>query len=338
LNFIHDKDVSEVKSKKMKYQDLVLPKKIEIDKATLTESYGKFIAEPFERGYGHTLGNSLRRLLLSSIEGAAVTAVRINGAMHEYTTLKGVKEDVLEILLNLKALRFKMYSPGPEKLYLRVSKREGEVRAKDIQLNENVKIVNSEQLIATLDSGGQLEMEIEVSRGRGYLLTEKQKRENLPVGTMLLDVAFSPVKKVHYEVENARVGQIIEYDRLILEIWTDGTVGPVDALAYAAKILRDSASIFIPYEEEEIEKKEKVLEETKPLDERLREILNQSVEIIELSVRVSNCLKNAQIKTIGELVRKSEEELLAYRNFGRKSLEELKMRLKELGLGLGMEV
>lgn len=320
----------------MKYQDLVLPKKIEFDKEKFTDIYGKFIAEPFERGYGHTLGNSLRRLLISSIEGAAVTAVRIKGAMHEFSTLKGVKEDALEILLNLKQLRFKVYSPGPEILHLKVNKREGEIYGKDVQLNNNVEIVNPDQLIATLDSDGELEMEIEVSRGRGYLPVEKQKRENIPVGTILLDALFSPVKKVHYEIETARVGQIVDYDRLILEIWTDGTIKPGDALSYAAKILKDSASIFIHYEEEKEEKP--ILEEAKLVDEKLKEILNQPVEIIELSIRASNCLKNAQIKTIGELVRKKDEELLAYRNFGRKSLEEVKIRLKELGLSLGMEV
>ncbi|HCJ65880.1 MAG TPA: DNA-directed RNA polymerase subunit alpha [Elusimicrobia bacterium] len=320
----------------MKYMELILPKKIEFEKGTLNDSYGKFIAEPFERGYGHTLGNSLRRLLLSSIEGAAVTAVRIKGVLHEFSTLKGVKEDVLEILFNLKNLRFKIYSPGPEILLLKVSKKDGPIYGKDIQLNNNVEIVNPEQLIVTIDSDGEIEMEIEVSRGRGYLPAEKQKRENLPLGTILLDASFSPVKKVHYEVENARVGHITDYDRLILEIWTDGTIKPQDVLAYAAKILKDSATIFISYEEAEEEKR--ALEEVKPLDEKLREILNRPVEIIELSIRASNCLKSAEIKTIGELVRRKEEELLAYRNFGRKSLEEVKSKLKELGLSLGMEV
>jgi len=320
----------------MKYRELVLPKKVEFEKETLNDCYGKFIADPFERGYGHTLGNSLRRLLLSSIEGAAVTAVRIKDVLHEFSTIKGVKEDVLEILFNLKKLRFKVYSPGPEILFLKVNKRDGAVYAKDIQVNNNVEIVNPEQLIVTLDSDGELEMEIEVSRGRGYLPAEKQKRENLPLGTILLDALFSPVRKVNYEVENARVGQITDYDRLILEIWTDGTIKPQDTLAYAAKILKDSATIFIPYEEKEEEKH--VLEEVKPLDEKLREILSQPVEVIELSIRASNCLKDAGIKTIGELVRKKDEDLLAYRNFGKKSLEEVKNKLKELGLSLSMEV
>lgn len=320
----------------MKYRELVLPKKVEFEKETLNDSYGKFIAEPFEQGYGHTLGNSLRRLLLSSIEGTAVTAARIKNVLHEFSTLKGVKEDVLEILFNLKKLRFKVYSPGPEILFLKANKKNGAVYGKDIQVNNNVEVVNPDQLIATLDSDAELEMEIEVSRGRGYLPAEKQKRENLPLGTILLDASFSPVKKVHYEVENARVGHITDYDRLVLEIWTDGTIKPQDALAYAAKILKDSAVIFIPYEETEEEKG--VLEEVKPLDEKLREILNQPIEVIELSIRASNCLKSEEIKTIGELVRKKEEELLAYRNFGRKSLEEVKSKLKELGLSLGMEV
>lgn len=320
----------------MKYIELVLPRRVEAEKDTLKDNYGKFIAEPFERGYGHTLGNSLRRLLLSSIEGAAVTAVKIKNVLHEFATIKGVKEDVMGILLNLKNLRFKLYSPGPEILFLKVNKRDGAVYGKDIQLNNNVEIVNPDLLIATVDSDAELEMEIEVSRGRGYLPLEKQRRENLPLGTILLDAIFSPVRKVNYEIENARVGQITDYDRLVLEIWTDGTIKPQDALAYAAKILKDSAGFFIPYEEEEEEKH--ILEEIKPLDEKLREILNQPVEIIELSIRSANCLKAAGIKTIGELVRKKEEDLLACRNFGKKSLDEVKSKLKDLGLSLGMEV
>ncbi len=320
----------------MKYIELVLPRRVEAEKDTLKDNYGKFIAEPFERGYGHTLGNSLRRLLLSSIEGAAVTAVKIKNVLHEFATIKGVKEDVMGILLNLKNLRFKLYSPGPEILFLKVNKRDGAVYGKDIQLNNNVEIVNPDLLIATVDSDAELEMEIEISRGRGYLPLEKQKRENLPLGTILLDAIFSPVRKVNYEIENARVGQITDYDRLVLEIWTDGTIKPQDALAYAAKILKDSAGFFIPYEEEEEEKH--ILEEIKPLDEKLREILNQPVEIIELSIRSANCLKAAGIKTIGELVRKKEEDLLACRNFGKKSLDEVKSKLKDLGLSLGMEV
>lgn len=320
----------------MKYIELVLPRRVEAEKDTLKDNYGKFIAEPFERGYGHTLGNSLRRLLLSSIEGAAVTAVKIKNVLHEFATIKGVKEDVMGILLNLKNLRFKLYSPGPEILFLKVNKRDGAVYGKDIQLNNNVEIVNPDLLIATVDSDAELEMEIEVSRGRGYLPLEKQRRENLPLGTILLDAIFSPVRKVNYEIENARVGQITDYDRLVLEIWTDGTIKPQDALAYAAKILKDSAGFFIPYEEEEEEKH--IFEEIKPLDEKLREILNQPVEIIELSIRSANCLKAAGIKTIGELVRKKEEDLLACRNFGKKSLDEVKSKLKDLGLSLGMEV
>lgn len=319
----------------MKYIELVLPRRVEAEKDTLKDNYGKFIAEPFERGYGHTLGNSLRRLLLSSIEGAAVTAVKIKNVLHEFATIKGVKEDAMGILLNLKNLRFKLYSPGPEILFLKVNKRDGAVYGKDIQLNNNVEIVNPDLLIATVDSDAELEMEIEVSRGRGYLPLEKQRRENLPLGTILLDAIFSPVRKVNYEIENARVGQITDYDRLVLEIWTDGTIKPQDALAYAAKILKDSAGFFIPYEEEE---KKHILEEIKPLDEKLREILNQPVEIVELSIRSANCLKAAGIKTIGELVRKKEEDLLACRNFGKKSLDEVKSKLKELGLSLGMEV
>src|SRR3989338_5262296 len=235
----------------MKLQDFILPEKIEFEKEKLSDRYGKFVAEPFERGYGHTIGNSLRRILLSSLEGAAVTAVRVQGAPHEYSVVRGVQEDVMEIILNLKRLRFKMYSQNPETLKLSVS-RKGEVTAEDFQPNQNVEVINKDLVIAHLDPGGKLDLEVEVSRGRGYLPSERNSRPGRPIDSIAADALFSPVTKVYYEVENARVGQITDYDRLILEVWTDGSIAPIDAMAYSAKILKDSLSVFIPVEEEKI--------------------------------------------------------------------------------------
>ena len=311
---------------------LVLPQRLETDSASLTDKYGRFTAEPFERGYGHTIGNSLRRILLSSLEGAAVTAVRVKGALHEFTSLKGVREDVIHVILNLKKLRVKLYSQGPETLRLKI-KRQGEIYAKDIEPNNQVEILTPDLVIATLDDGVEIDMEIEVSKGRGYVPAERLKKEGQPLGTIPVDALFSPVSKVHYEVENARVGQMTDYDKLIVEVWTDGSVTPGDALAYSAKILKDSLSTFITFDEqadEPIQAQAKTEESAK-----LDELLSQPVDIIELSVRAFNCLRVAKIKTIGELVSKSEDELLSYKNFGKKSLDEIKDRLKELGLSLG---
>lgn len=313
-------------------QGLVLPQRLEVDQATLTNTYGRFVAEPFEKGYGHTTGNSLRRILLSSLEGAAVSSVRVKGAMHEFTSLKGVREDVIHILLNLKKLRVKLYGQGPETLVLKI-RRQGEILARDIEANNQVEILTPDLVIATLDDGADLEIEMEVSKGRGYVSSERLKKEGQPLGTIPLDALFSPVSKVHYEVENARVGQMTDYDKLIVEIWTDGSVTPGDALAYSAKILKDSLSIFITFDEQEVAPAAAPVrsEESAKMDE----LLSQPVDIIELSVRASNCLKVAKIKTIGELVSKSEEELLSFKNFGKKSLDEIRDRLKEMGLGLG---
>lgn len=313
-------------------QGLILPQRLEIDQATLTDQYGKFVAEPFERGYGHTIGNSLRRILLSSMEGAAVSAVRVKGAMHEFTSLKGIREDVIHIIMNLKKLRVKLYNDGPETLRLKIQ-RAGEIYAKDIEANSQVEILTPDLVIATLDHGVEIEMEMEVSKGRGYVPAERLKKEGQPLGTIPVDALFSPVSKVHYEVENARVGQMTDYDKLVLEIWTDGSVTPGDALAYSAKILKDSVTTFITFDEEEVAPIQAQIksEESAKIDE----LLQQQVDIIELSVRASNCLKVAKIKTIGELVSKSEDELLSYKNFGKKSLDEIRERLKEMGLGLG---
>lgn len=339
----------------MNYKELILPQRLQVDEKTMTDRYAKFVAEPYERGYGHTVGNSLRRVLLSSLEGAAVTACRVEGARHEYSTLPGVREDVLNILMNLRKLRFKIFSNGPENVYLQV-KKEGPVKAGQVQVTSNVEVANPDLVLANLEGGGKVEMEIEVSKGRGYVTSEELRAQGRwPAGFMPVDALFSPVTKVHYDVENARVGQITDYDRLILEIWTDGTLSPQDALIRSTKLLRESLSIFLPEEEEQATQ---VAASELPgpedladgglgdgtagpgvvLDDKLKELLNQPVEMIELSSRASNCLKVAKIRTVRELVQKKDGELLSVKNFGRKSLEEIKDRLREMGLSLGMKV
>jgi len=330
------------------YKELILPQKLSVEEKTATDSYAKFVAEPYERGYGHTVGNSLRRVLLSSLEGAAVTGIRIEGARHEYQALTGVREDVMSILMNLKKLRVKLFSNGPETVYL-TAKKEGSVTAALIQENSNVEVINKDLHLATLEPGGKLDMEIEISRGRGYVPAEDiQAHANWPAGYLPVDALFSPVVKVHYDVENARVGQVTDYDRLILEVWTDGSISPADALIRSSKLLRESLKIFIPEEEfseqapagEPFEGGGETLGagDGASLDVKLQEVLGQSVDMIELSSRASNCLKVARIKTIRELVVRREEELLAVKNFGKKSLDEIKDRLKDLGLTLGMQV
>jgi DNA-directed RNA polymerase subunit alpha len=326
----------------MRLKDLVLPQSLEYDQDTLTDTYGRFYAEPFEKGYGHTIGNSLRRILLSSLEGCAITAVKIDGVVHEYSSMKGVREDVVTILLNLKQLRFKLQTPEPEVLRLSV-KGDRVVRAKDIEPNANVEILTPELPIATLDTAGEINMQLWVARGRGYVSADRHSRESYPADTLMLDALFSPVIKVHYDVENSRVGQVTDYDRLLLDVWTDGSVAPGDAIAYSAKILKDSLSIFITFEEEEVAVAETsvapAIAASGSADvERLRELLNQPVDIIELSVRANNCLKAAKIRTIGELVSRKEDELLSYKNFGKKSLDEIRERLSELNLSLGMDL
>src|SRR5471032_509922 len=306
----------------MAYKELILPQKLSVDEKTMSDNYAKFVAEPYERGYGHTVGNALRRVLLSSLEGAAVTAVRIEKATHEYQALPGVKEDVMNVLLNLKKLRVKLFSNGPETVFLAVSK-EGVVTAKDIQGNANVEVVNKDLVIAHLEAGGKIDMEIEISKGRGYVPAEELRQQNQwAAGFLPVDALFSPVVKVHYDVENARVGQVTDYDRLILEIWTDGSLNPAEALIQSSKLLRESLNIFIPEEEQQAEAaaaggfdgaSEAGATDVAiaGLDPKLREILNQPIEMIELSSRASNCLKVARIRTIGELVGKRDEELLA---------------------------
>jgi DNA-directed RNA polymerase subunit alpha len=328
------------------YKELILPQKLSVDEKTMTDHYAKFVAEPYERGYGHTVGNSLRRVLLSSLEGAAVTAVRFEGARHEYQALSGVREDVINILLNLKKLRVKLFSNGPELIYLS-AKKEGPVTAKMIQENSNVEIVNKDLILANVEPGGKLDMEIEISKGRGYVPAEEVQQMqggSWPHGFLPVDALFSPVMKVHYDVEASRVGQVTDYDRLILELWTDGSITPVDALIKSSKLLRESLKIFIP--EEELAEQGAGFEggqgeagtDGATLDGKGVEVLDQPVDMIELSSRASNCLKVARIHTIRELVSRREEELLAVKNFGKKSLDEIKDRLKDMGLSLGMQV
>jgi DNA-directed RNA polymerase subunit alpha len=318
----------------MKIKDLEKLRKLVLDEKTATAFYCRLTAEPFERGYGHTIGNSLRRVLLSSIEGAAITSVKITGALHEFAVLKGVKEDVAQIVLNLKRIRVKLHSGGPERLYLKV-KKAGKVTAKDIESNSSVEIMNPEQEIANIDNGTVLELEMEVSLGRGYVLAEELKSNKRSVGTILLDSLFSPVTKVNYEVENTRVEQTLNYDRLVIEIWTDGSIAPKDALIKSAKILRNSLVIFTgdSVEPEEIENasesNDKVVEEG---------IFGQSINIMDLSTRASNSLKNAGVETIGDLVNIKKEDILNFDNFGKRSFEEIKRKLEELELTIGMGV
>jgi len=319
----------------MRLKDFQMPRKLICDEESSGDTYSKFMAEPFEKGYGHTIGNSIRRILLSSLEGAAVTGVKIKGVMHEFSTIPGVVEDVTQIILNLKSLRFKLYSEGPERIYLKATKK-GEVTAKDIELNSNIEILNPSTHIATLDKDTNLEMEIEISKGRGYLPAEQNPRANQELGVISVDAIFTPVLRVNYNVENARVGRSIDYDRLILEIWTDGSVKPVDALAYAAKILKDSLNIFIGFEEQP-EEEEKPSEKEKT-EEVLESVLALPVNIIELTVRSINCLNRAKIKIIEDLVKQTEDKLLGFRNFGKKSLNEIKKKITELGKQKGVEL
>ncbi len=315
------------------WRDLIKPKTLEIEKETLGQMYGKFSCEPLERGFGTTLGNSLRRVLLSSLQGAAITAVKIDGALHEFQTLPDVVEDVTDIVLNLKEVLIKMDDMKPK--VIRLDKEgEGKVTAGDITAIDGVKILNPDQPIATLARGGKLHMELLVQMGRGYVPAERNKTATMSVGTIPIDALFAPVKKVNYIVTHARVGQQTDYDKLTLEVWTDGSVTPEDAVAYSAKILKDQLSIFINFEETEEPVEETVSEEAAKMNENL----DKSVDELELSVRSANCLQNANIRYIGELVQKTEAEMLKTKNFGRKSLKEIKEILAEMGLSLGMKL
>ncbi|MBI5042396.1 MAG: DNA-directed RNA polymerase subunit alpha [Nitrospirae bacterium] len=318
----------------IKLKDFQIPKRLEFEKDTYSDTYGKFFAEPFERGFGTTIGNSLRRILLSSIVGAAVTSIRIEGVLHEFTSIPGVKEDVTDIILNIKALRLKLHSDNSKTIYLK-KKGPAIIKASDIASDADIEIMTPDLHIATLDKDAKLEMEMTVKHGRGYITAEKNKEEGQPIGMIPIDSIFSPIRRVNYHVENARVGQETDYDRLILEVTTDGSIKPDDAVAYAAKILKDHMNIFINFDEEE-EIIEPHVEEKK--EEEINRNLLRSVDELELSVRAYNCLKNANIKTIAELVQKSEAEMLKTKNFGRKSLNEIKEILAEMGLTLGMKL
>jgi DNA-directed RNA polymerase subunit alpha len=318
----------------MKWKNLQMPKNVEVDDKVSTNRYGRFTVEPLERGFGVTLGNALRRGLLSSLPGAAVTAVKIDGVQHEFTTMPGIKEDVPEILLNLKGMRFKIHSEGPKTATFD-ARGVGEVKAGDLKADPDIELLNPELHIATLNKDGEFRAEVEIGAGRGYVAAENQPTVDRPIGVVPVDSLFSPVTKVNFEVENTRIGQRIDYDKLTLEIWTDGSVLPSDALAYAAKILKDHFALFVHFEEEIVEEVEEEVDEEFL---RIKTLLERSVEELELSVRSSNCLKAADIKTIGDLVQKSEPEMLKYRNFGRKSLKEIADILAGMGLHFGMDV
>jgi len=309
------------------------PKRLAVDTDTLTEKYGKFSAQPFERGFGTTIGNALRRTLLSSIEGAAVTAVKIEGVLHEFQSITGVVEDATDIILNLKQIPFKLSGEGPKALYLR-AETPGVVTSGMIEADGDVEILDKDVYIATVSEGGKLDMEMRLKRGRGYISADKNFDTDLGLGFIPVDSVHSPVRKVNYAVDAARLGQITDYDKLTLEVWTNGSVLPADAIGLSAKLLKDHMSIFINFEEE-------MDGDSHGDGDRMllrNENLNRSVEELELSVRSYNCLKNANIQTIGELVQKTEAEMLKTKNFGRKSLNEIKEILAQMGLSLGMKI
>lgn len=318
----------------VRWRGFEMPKVLVCDEATLSPEYGKFIAEPFERGYGVTLGNALRRVLISSIEGAAVTSVKIEGAMHEFSSIPGVVEDVAQIILNIKKLVLKSHSRDPKVITLRGQKK-GIVTAKDIIADETIEILNPDLPIATLSKKISFNVDMEINKGRGYVIAERNKKENQPIGYIAVDSVFSPVRRVNFNVENTRVGQVTDYDKLILEIWTNGSIDSKEALIYASNIFQRHLDVFVGFgglpEEDKIE-------ETNVEEEELTEKLNMPVSELELSVRSANCLKDAKIKTIGDLVKKSEIEMLKYRNFGKKSLSEIKAIIGKMNLDFGIKL
>lgn len=315
------------------WRALIRPRRLEVEDGTLTANYGRFWCEPLERGFGQTLGNSLRRVLLSSLQGAAITTVKINGVLHEFSTVPGVLEDVSDIVLNLKEVRLRLHGEGPKTLRIH-KKGEGLVKAGDLGAEDStVEVLNPDHKIATLSPEADFEMEVTVDTGKGYVLAEKNKTEETPIGTVPIDSIFSPIRRVNYTVTPARVGRETDFDRLNLEVWTDGALSPADAVAFAAKILKDQLTIFINFEEP-AEAAHVAAEETTPLNSNLY----KSVDELELSVRSANCLQNANIRYIGELVQKTESEMLKTKNFGRKSLNEIKDVLQSMGLFLGMRL
>ena len=318
----------------MKHKTLQMPKKIEMDEKNATERYARFVIEPLERGFGITVGNSLRRVLISSLRGAAVSAVKIDGALHDFCALNGVFEDTTQIIQNLTQVRFKVHGEGPKRATLTL-KGKGEAKAEHLKVDHEVEILNPEMHIATLNDDGELNAEIEISLGRGYVPADQHQVADRPIGTLPVDSLFSPVFKVNYNVEQTRIGQRIDYDKIIMDIWTDGSLTPRDALSHAAKILKDHFALFVGFEEEDIS-----TDEPEPNEDSLRvkKLLEKSVEELELSVRSSNCLRAANINTLGDLVTKTESEMLRYRNFGRKSLKEIQDVLSEMGLSFGMDL
>ena len=317
----------------IRWKTFEMPKRLEVEKATLTPTYGKFVAEPFERGYGTTIGNALRRVLISSIEGAAITNIKIDGMLHEFSAVEGVLEDGAQIVLNIKKLVLKYHGKGPKKIFID-TKKVGPVTARDIHADETIEIINPDLVICTLTKDIPLKVEMEIGRGRGYVPADRNKQEGSPIGVVPVDSIFSPITKVNFTVENTRVGQITDYDRLILEVWTNGAMNPEEALLYASNILQRHLDIFVNYgelpeEEEEEEEKQ---------DDHFKELIAKPISELELSVRSANCLEAANIKTIGDLVKKSEAEMLKYKNFGKKSLSEIAGILTTMGLSLGMNV
>lgn len=315
------------------WRSLVRPSMLQVDQDTLTDSYGKFEARPLERGYGVTIGNSLRRILLSSLQGAAVTSVKIDNVLHEFSTIPGVREDIANIILNIKEIKLKHHADSVETITLDVA-GEKDVTAADIKTSQNIEILNPELHIAHLGPEGKLKIEMTVKLGKGYSPAERNKDEDMPIGTIPVDSIFSPITKVNYNVTNARVGQRTDYDRLVMEVWTDGSVKPDDAIAYSAKILKEQLAIFINFDETVEPEEEETVEE----GPRLNPNLYRKVDELELSVRSANCLQNANIKYIGELCQRSESEMLKTKNFGRKSLNEIKEILTNMGLSLGMQL
>ncbi|NMB76799.1 MAG: DNA-directed RNA polymerase subunit alpha [Myxococcales bacterium] len=314
------------------WRDLIKPKSLVVDRESLSGTYGKFVGEPFERGFGVTLGHSLRRVLLSSLQGAAFTQVKIDGVLHEFSSIPEVSEDVTDIILNLKEVRLRMDGWEPKTCTIQV-KGPCEVKARDIQTDGTVSVLNPDQHIATVSARGSLRMEIKACRGRGYVPAELNKEPEATVGVIPIDALYSPIRKVNYQVTNARVGQRTDYEKLTLEVWTDGSVRPEDAVAYASKILKEQLQIFINFPEDDETSAQRSDEQ-----ERLRETLMRSVDELELTVRSAHCLENANIRTIGDLVQKTEAEMLKTKNFGRKSLNEIRKILSDMGLSLGMKL
>ena len=318
----------------MNAKNFQMPRFVQIDEESLSDDYGLFSVQPLERGFGATIGNALRRVLLSSIEGAAIKAVKIEGIQHEFTVVEGVREDLTEIVLNLKEVCLRVHADEDKLLYVK-KEGPGELKAGDLQVDADVEVMNPDLHIATLDKDGVIDMEVTVGKGRGYVLAEANKQADQPMGTIVLDAAFSPIQKVHYEIDNARVGQQTDYDKLSLAVWTNSVVRPDDAVVHAARILKNHLELFINFEEEPEEELEEVVDEE---TRRIATLLKMPVDELELSVRSANCLKAANIITLEDLVQKTENEMLKFRNFGRKSLNELTAILENLGIAFGIDV